>query len=89
MKITTELASWISRRNLHQGGHTFRHFDSGIMHKLALVGQVLHKLFKNDQPINMKDSLADPRAFSHPTLGKGLENKVAVLGHTKPKPRPR
>ena len=40
------------------------------MHKLASPGLVLHELFKNDQPINMKVSLADPRAFSHPAQAK-------------------
>ena len=40
------------------------------MPKLALLGQVLHELFKKDQPINMKDSLADPRAFSHPAQAR-------------------
>ena len=51
-----------------------------IVHKLALFAQVLHELFKNDQPINMKDSLADPRAFSHPTQAreKALRTRLVV-----------
>ena len=40
MRLNTESANWISRRNLRRSGHTFRHFDFGIMHKLYSFGYV-------------------------------------------------
>ena len=49
---------------------------AALMHKLILFILVLHELFKNGQPINMKDSLADARAFSRPNP-QAMEN---VLG---------
>ena len=62
MKITTESANSISRRNLR--GHTFRHFDFGIMHKLSLFCFSFAGIIENNQSINMKDSPVYRRAVS-------------------------